>query len=51
MMRLEELGKLKKLNNLIGTRTSDLPAFGIAPQPTTLSCAPFTRHVDLSNEY
>jgi hypothetical protein len=32
-MRLEELGKLKKLIHLIGFRTRDLPACGTATQP------------------
>jgi hypothetical protein len=35
IVRLEGLGKLKK-NYLIGTRTRDLPACSIVPQPTTL---------------
>jgi hypothetical protein len=35
-MRLERLGQLKKLIDLIGTRTRDLPACSIVPQPTTL---------------
>jgi hypothetical protein len=38
-MRLEGLGKLKKIH-LNGTRTRDLPAFSIMPQPTTLRRAP-----------
>jgi hypothetical protein len=38
-MRLEELGQLKKIH-LIGTRTRDLPACSIVPQPTTLPRAP-----------
>jgi hypothetical protein len=38
-VRLEGLGKLKK-NPLIGTRTCDLPACSIVPQPTTLPRAP-----------
>jgi hypothetical protein len=33
------LGKLKKIH-LIGTRTRDLPACSIVPQPTTLPHAP-----------
>jgi hypothetical protein len=32
----EGLGKLKKLNDQIYNRTSDLPACGTVPQPTTL---------------
>jgi hypothetical protein len=37
-VRLERLGKLKKKknNDLIGTRTRDLPTCSIVPQPTTL---------------
>jgi hypothetical protein len=38
----EGLGKLKKIS-LIGTRTRDLPACSIVPQPTTLSRAPHTQ--------
>jgi hypothetical protein len=34
--RLEEFGKLKQFNNLIGKRTGDLPAFSIVPHSTTL---------------
>jgi hypothetical protein len=34
-VRLEGLGQLKKIH-LIGTRTCDLPACSIVPQPTTL---------------
>jgi hypothetical protein len=33
---LEGLGKLKKSNDLLGIRTSDLPACSILPQPPTL---------------
>jgi hypothetical protein len=36
ILRLEELGKLKKFNDLIGNRIRDLPACSIVPQPTTL---------------
>jgi hypothetical protein len=32
MVRLEGLGKFKKFNNLIGTRTRNLPACSIAPR-------------------
>jgi hypothetical protein len=39
-VRLEGLGKLKKIH-LIGTRTRDLPACSIVPQPNTLSRAPY----------
>jgi hypothetical protein len=37
---LEGLSKLEKFNDLNGNRTSDLPACGIVPQPTTLLRAP-----------
>jgi hypothetical protein len=37
---LEGLGKLKKKIHLIGTRTHDLPACNIVPQPTTPPGAP-----------
>jgi hypothetical protein len=41
IMRLEALGKLKeKINYLIRTRTRDLPACSIMPQPAMLPCAP-----------
>jgi hypothetical protein len=36
ILRLEGLGKLRKSNDLIGTRTRDLPSCSIAPQPSTL---------------
>jgi hypothetical protein len=36
---LEGFGQLKKIH-LIGTRTRDLPACSIVPQPTTLPRAP-----------
>jgi hypothetical protein len=37
MVRLEGLGKLKKkFCDLTGTRTRDLLAYNIAPQPSTL---------------
>jgi hypothetical protein len=36
IVRLEELGKVKKCNNLIGNRNRDLPACSIVPQPATL---------------
>jgi hypothetical protein len=39
---LEGLGKLKKKKiHLIRTRSHDLLAYSIVPQPTTLSCAPY----------
>jgi hypothetical protein len=46
-VRLEELGQLKKKkpNDLIGTRTRDLPACSIVPQPTTLL------HINMSTFY
>jgi hypothetical protein len=37
MVRLEGLGKLKKINYFIGSGTSDLPACSTAPEPSTLS--------------
>jgi hypothetical protein len=40
MVRLEGLGKLKHLNGVIGTRTRDLSACSIAPQPSTLPRTP-----------
>jgi hypothetical protein len=39
IIRLVGLGKLKKSNSF-GTRTGDLPACSIVPQPTTLPRAP-----------
>jgi hypothetical protein len=39
-VQLEGLGNLKKTIDLIGTRTHDLPACSIVPQPTTLLRAP-----------
>jgi hypothetical protein len=39
-MWLEGLGKLKKIH-FIGTRTRDLPARSIVPQPTTLQRTPY----------
>jgi hypothetical protein len=39
-VRLEELGQLKK-KHLIGTRTHDLPACSIVPQPTTPPRVPY----------
>jgi hypothetical protein len=35
-MRLEGLGKLKKIH-LIGTRSRDLPAYSIMPQPRMIN--------------
>jgi hypothetical protein len=37
---MQGLGKLKQYNDLIGTRTRDLPACNIAPKPCTLPRAP-----------
>jgi hypothetical protein len=37
----EELGKLKTFNDVIGTRTSDLAACSIAPQPLFYRVIPF----------
>jgi hypothetical protein len=39
-VRLEGLGKLKKQNDHVGSRTLDLPACSIAPQPFKLSRNP-----------
>jgi hypothetical protein len=39
-VRLEGLGKLKKKIDLVGTRSRDLPAYSIVPQPITLPHAP-----------
>jgi hypothetical protein len=39
-VRLEELGKLKKFNDLIGNRTRNLTACSIVPQQMTLQRAP-----------
>jgi hypothetical protein len=36
IVRLERLGKWEKCNDLIGTRTRDLPACSLVSQPTTL---------------
>jgi hypothetical protein len=50
-VRLEELGILKKSNDLIETRNRDLPAYSIMPQPTTLSIPPFAiyKHKNLKD--
>jgi hypothetical protein len=42
MVRLEGLGTFKTFNDFIGTRTRDLPASSIAPQPSTLPRVPQT---------
>jgi hypothetical protein len=39
-MLLELYGKLKKLEDLIGSRTRDLPGCSIVPQTTALPRAP-----------
>jgi hypothetical protein len=44
ILRLEGLGKLKKFKDFIGTRTHDLPANSIAPQPSMLPRAPSSHH-------
>jgi hypothetical protein len=36
IVRLEEVGQLKKFSDLIGTRSPYLPACSIVPEPTTL---------------
>jgi hypothetical protein len=36
IVRLKGLGKLRNFYDLIGTRTRDLPACRIAPQPSTI---------------
>jgi hypothetical protein len=45
--RLEELGKLKKLNDLIGNQTRDIPACSIVPQLTTLPRTPQYFDIDV----
>jgi hypothetical protein len=40
LVRTEGLGKLKKFNHLIGTRTHDLPAYSIVSQPPMVPRAP-----------
>jgi hypothetical protein len=40
MVRLDGLGKMKEFNDLIGTRTRDLPACSTVPQQTMLQRAP-----------
>jgi hypothetical protein len=51
IVRLEELGELEKSNDLIGTRSRDLPACSIVPQPTTLPRAPSHRCGEISWPY
>jgi hypothetical protein len=36
MMRLEGVGALKKINDLIGSRTRDLPPCTVVPRPSGL---------------
>jgi hypothetical protein len=49
-MRLEGFRQIKKkTNGLIGTRTRDLPAFSIVPQPTTLPRAPSINYLGQNN--
>jgi hypothetical protein len=50
VVRLEGLGQLKKIH-LIGTRTRDLPASSIVPQPITLPRAPRCEYVEKSQSY
>jgi hypothetical protein len=47
-VRLEGLGKLKKIH-LIGTRTLNLPACSIVPQPTTIPRVPFSETLGMMN--
>jgi hypothetical protein len=45
-----KIRSIEKSNNLIGTRTRDLPARSIVPQPTTLPHAPIVssiKHVNV----
>jgi hypothetical protein len=55
LVRLEMLGKLKKFNHLIGSRTRDLPACSILPQPTTLppspSCINNSNNNNINNKF
>jgi hypothetical protein len=39
LLQLEGLCKLKEINDLFGTRTRNLPACSIVPQPSTLLIA------------
>jgi hypothetical protein len=45
IVRLEGLGKLKNIQDLIGNRTRDLPTCSTEPQPTTLPRAPYILRV------
>jgi hypothetical protein len=46
MVRLEVLGALKEMNDPIGSRTRDLPACSIAPQPSMLRTVALRFHHD-----
>jgi hypothetical protein len=50
-VRLEELGKLQKLNDLIGNQTCDLPACSTVPQSTMLLHAPFILETVINSVY
>jgi hypothetical protein len=45
-LRLEGLGRLKTSKHNIGTRTRDLPACNIAPQPTMLPHREYTKIIE-----
>jgi hypothetical protein len=45
IMRLERLGQLKKIDDIIGNRTRDLPACSTVPRPNTLPRAPLSHHI------
>jgi hypothetical protein len=47
IVQLEESGKLKKFNELCGTRNINLPACSIMPQPTTLLCIPWQTKINV----
>jgi hypothetical protein len=47
IVRLEVLGKLRKFNGLVGTRTRDRQACSIVPQSTTLPSAPLKKNIYL----
>jgi hypothetical protein len=46
-VRQEGLGQLKKISNLIGTRTVELPACSLAHQPSTIPRAPLLPFVGI----
>jgi hypothetical protein len=48
-VRLEELGKLKKSNDLMENRNRDLSDCSIVPQPTTLPRATLGEHCSSKN--